>query len=285
MALSGVVLPATLVTRWFNQGRGKVLGLVHVPIAVAIVPLLPAALITRYDVALAYGTFAVLIGIVLVPLALWVVDYPGDKTQAQARNAASTQSTSDGIMGLQILRSPRFWAVAVASAVIVSGVVVLSTHMMPMTVKWGISTAAGATLLSVCALAAIPGSVLWGWLADKIGGGPALTLAAVNCAILWSVLLAEPSYALTLPVIGLLGLHGSASVPLVSMALSQAFGQASFSRAFGLSTLMTLPFTVIGIQAASSIFVRTGSYVTVIIVFIAAFLVVAPMPYLARQRA
>lgn len=119
---------------------------------------------------------------------------------------------------------------------------------------------------------------------DRIGGGPALALAALNCAALWAILLTEPSYPVAILIIGLIGLHGTSSIPVLSMALSETFGQASFSRAFGLSNMMALPFTVIGIQGASAAYVETGSYVLVIVGMIALFLVIAPMPYMARRK-
>jgi MFS family permease len=283
LAFSGAVLPSTLVTRWFDTGRGKILGLVHVPVVVAIAPLLTTALLSRYGAPLIYGAFAVLIAVILLPLAMMVVDHPAGDIHRAATPESHTKVPADAATMPQIVRSPRFWAVAVSAAVIITGFVVLNTHMIPMAKVWGFSPTAGATLLAVLALAGIPGSVMWGWVADKIGGGPALTIAAVDCALLF-VLLADPSYPVALVVIAVLGLHGTACIPLVGMALSKVFGPASFSRAFGLSTMMTLPFTVIGIQAASAIYVNTGSYISVIVVMIAAFLSVAPLPYLARVK-
>ena len=229
MALSGVVLPATLVTRWFNAGRGKVLGLVHVPIVVAIVPVLSSALLARYGAPFTYGVLGALIAVILLPLALMVVDHPHVEMQTRTTPEHSAQPATHAATVSQILFSPQFWAFAGSSAVIIAGIVVVNTHLIPLAATWGISTSAAATLISVCALAGIPGSILWGWVADKIGGGPALTIAALGCAALWAALLTHPSYAVALPVIALLGLHGTASIPLVSMALSQAFGQASFS--------------------------------------------------------
>jgi MFS family permease len=284
MAFSGVVLPATLVTRWFDAGRGKVLGLVHVPVMIAIVPLLSSVSLARYGAQFTYAAFGLLIAVVLVPLALMVIDRPPGNVQSDAKTESLMQVPAEATTVSQIVLAPRFWAFAISSAIIVAGAVVLNTHLIAMAGIWGISITAGATLISVCALAGIPGSVIWGWVADKIGGGPALTVAALDCAVLWLVLLTNPSYPVALLVIGLLGLHSTSTIPLVSMALSEAFGRASFSRAFGLATMMTLPFTVIGIQAASAMFVKTGSYASVIIALIAALLLVAPMPYLARRR-
>lgn len=284
MALSGVVLPSTLVTRWFDKGRGRVLGLVHVPVVVAIVPVLSSILLARYGAPFTYAAFGVLIALILVPASLMIIDYPPGGVKGAANTETLTQVSPAAATASQILRSPRFWAFAVAAAIIITGIVVLNTHLIPLAGTWGISTTAAATLISVCALAGIPGSIMWGWIADKIGGGPALALCALDCAVLWAVLLTDPSYPVALLVIGLMGMHGSASIPLMGMALSEAFGAASFSRAYGLSNLMTLPFTVVGIQAASAMFVKTGSYVSVMIVLIAAFLLVAPPPYFARRK-
>lgn len=280
MALSGVVLPSTLVTRWFTANRGKVLGLVHVPIVVAIVPLASSALLTRFGAPTTYAVFGVLIAAILIPAALMIVEHPPGTSQSSASAHAAARSATVP----QILSSPRFWSFAACAAIIAAGIVVINTHMIPMAQEWGIAPSAGALLASVCALAGIPGSILWGWIADRIGGGPALSVAALGCAILWALLLIDPSYPIALVLIGLLGMHGTASIPLLGTALSETFGPASFSRAFGLSTATMLPFTVIGIQAASTIFVRTGTYLSVIIVMIVAFLLVAPLPYFARAR-
>ncbi len=284
MSFSGVVLPSTLVTRWFDKGRGKILGLVHVPIAVALVPLISTFLLARYGVPVTYAALGVLVGVILVPLSLLIVDYPPGVTPVVAENSPPAQPPAEGASAWQILGTPRFWAFAVAAAVNITGIVVLNTHLIPMVGLWGISAAAGATLISVCSLAGIPGSILWGWVADKVGGGPALTLCLLDCAVLWACLLTNPGYPVALILIGLLGMHGSASIPLMGMALSEVFSPASFSRAYGLSTMMTLPFTVIGVQAASTMFVKTGNYTLITFIMIAASLLVAPVPYLARRR-
>lgn len=284
LTLSGVVLPSTLVTRWFDASRGQVLGMVHVPIFIALVPLLTTALLTRFGAAFTYAAFGVVVALILLPLASMVIDYPNNVATRSLPTQSQAPVPSDAATVPQILRSPRFWALASGAAMVMTGAVVLNTHMIPITTQWGISPTAGATLVSVCALAGIPGSIMWGWVADKIGGGPALALAAVNCALLWAVLLTNPSYQVALPVMALMGLHGAAGIPLVGTALSEAFGPASFSRAFGLSTMITLPFTVIGIQAASATYVKTGNYTAVLIAMIAAFLLIAPWSYLARAK-
>jgi MFS family permease len=288
MALSGVVLPSTLITRWFDAGRGKVLGLVHMPIFIGVVPVLSSILLARYGAQFTYAAFAVLIAVILVPLSMTIIDYPPQSALANERggtnNAATMHAAVESLTATQILRAPRFWAFAIPAATIITSVVVLNTHLIPLAGSWGISATAGATLLSVFALAGIPASIMWGWVADKIGGGTAMTICAIGTAVLWMGLLTGPNYPIALLLIGLLGVHGTASIPLMVMALSEAFGQQSFSRAYGLSTMLTLPFTVIGIQASSAMFVKTGSYSLVISVMIAALLLIAPIPYLARSR-
>lgn len=281
MTLSAVVLPSTLVTRWFSANRGKVLGLVHVPIVVAIVPLASSTLLMRFDAPTTYAVFSILIALTLIPAALMVVESPAASSQ---QSESPTHVSAGAATASQILMSMRFWATAVSSAALMGGVVAINTHLIPLAQEWGIAPSSGALLASVAALAGIPGSILWGWVADRIGGGPALSIAAIGCVIVWALMLMDPSYPLALALMALLGIHGAACMPLVGAALSEAFGHASFSRAFGLSNALTLPVSVIAIQASSTIFVKSGSYDAVIIVFIVAFLLVAPWPYLARRR-
>lgn len=71
----------------------------------------------------------------------------------------------------------------------------------------------------------------------------------------------------------LLGLHGSAVVAVVSLALSQRFGQANYGRLFGLSNLVNLPLMVLGVPIAGHLYVRTGSYMSAMLGLIALFVV------------
>jgi MFS family permease len=282
MCLAGALLPPTLVTRWFKSNRGKALGLVHIPVVVAITPVAISVLLGSYGAAACYAVMAALTAVVLLPATLMVRDHPPGEGVGEANDAAA--AGGGGATVAQIVTSTRFWGFAIAACTIMMGAVVLGTHLVPMAQVWGMDATHGATLAAIMSLAGIPGSILWGWIADKLGGGLTLTIAALGCAVLWSLLLVGPGFATGAVLLALLGMHGTAAIPVMGMALSEAFGPASFSRAFGLSNLITLPFTVIGVQAASAIYVNTGSYNGLILAMVVVFLVVAPLPFFVRQK-
>lgn len=282
MCLAGAMLPPTLVTRWFKSNRGKALGLVHIPVIVAITPVVVSLVLGSYGAAACYAIMAALTAVVLVPATLLVRDNPPGETVADTGHAAAP--VAGGATVGQIATSARFWGFAVCASTIMMGAVVLGTHLVPMAEVWGMDATTGATLAAIMSMAGIPGSILWGWVADKLGGGMTLMIAALGCAVLWSLLLMGPAFPIAAILLALLGMHGTAGIPVLGMALSEAFGPASFSRAFGLSNLMTLPFTVIGVQAASAVYVNTGSYNGLIMMMVVIFLLVAPLPFLVRQK-
>jgi hypothetical protein len=87
-------------------------------------------------------------------------------------------------------------------------------------------------------------------------------------------------------VIGLLGLHGSGMIPNLSRALADAFGQDSFSRAFGLATSLSVPFTLIGLIGTGIAVTRTGSYTLAIAATALALFATVPLVLtLGRRKA
>ena len=71
----GAVLPATLVTRWYQVNRGRALGIVCTPIVIAIVPLLSSWVLQSYGLSATYAMLAILSAAMVVG-ALFVVDHP-----------------------------------------------------------------------------------------------------------------------------------------------------------------------------------------------------------------
>lgn len=280
MCLAGSMLPPTLVARWFRYNKGKALGLVHIPVVIALAPVLINAILATHGAIFAYAVMAAITAAVLLPATLLVRDPPEGTAEEQAADAAGPATA--GVA--QIALSPRFWGFAVCACTNMTSSVIMGTHIVPMAESWGLSAANGALLASIMSGVGIAGSILWGWVADRLGGGRTLGLVAVVSAVLWLALMSGPGYWTAAALIGLIGMCGTASIPVLGAALSEAFGPASFSRAFGLANLVALPFTVIGVQSASAIFVNTGSYTPMLGAMAAAFLIVAVLPVLAARR-
>lgn len=309
MAIAGSVGPATLVTRWFNRNRGLALGLVHLSIVVAVMPLLCNWLLENHGSQAVYLMMAGLVGITLLPATLAIRDYPPASAPASlaaadpglpvaeavedfvpstddpAAEAGKLGPDADTLTVGQILRTPAFWALSITAAMVITSIMVLTFNMIPLAESLGIDRDRGALLQAIMSFSGMAGSILFGWVADRIGGARGIALLAFNSAVLLVLLQLDLPYAALAVVMGLLGLHGAGMVPNISRALAFSLGQGSFSRAFGLQSALSVPFTAVGIWAMGASFTRTGSYSVALIGVLVALLVTVPFAWWAAKRA
>lgn len=281
LALAGAVLPPTLVTRWFVRNRGLALGLVHLPIVVAVLPVVSNWVVEHFGAQATYLLLAALCGLVLLPATLLVIEQPEGAT---ATAGADQPAAPDSMSVAQLLASPRFWALTLAVGAINTSSVILGAQLIPMAVSWGIDRAPAALLASVMSLAGIAGSVLFGWVSDRIGGGRTLALLAFDAALLWALFLAGLPYAALALVVALIGMHGSGAIPALSRAIGEWPGPESFSRAYGLASTAALPITILGVMGTASVFQAYGSYTVAILAMIAYFAAAVPLGLSAGRR-
>jgi MFS family permease len=264
---AGAILPATLVTRWYGVGRGRVLGIVCAPVVIAIVPLVSTWVLLAHGLPSAYGVLAAL-ATVSVIANLFIVDRPPSSDQASTadnRQGAGTVSMARDTGMAQLLRSPLLWVLTLGYISSITGSILITANMVPMARSWGFSATLAATLLAIQSFAGIGGTVLFGWVADRLGGKRALAILLIDAALLWLLLLLHPPFAPTAVIVGLIGVHGAGAIPVLGVALSEVFGRDSFSRAYGLVNLINLPFAVLSVPAAAVIFAHTGSYARVVL--------------------
>ena len=283
MSLTGSVGPATLVTRWFTKNRGLALGIVHLPVVIAVLPVPLNWFVEHNGAVISYLTLAVFAAILLVPLTLLTVDHPPGG-EAPAPEPAE-QRTADGSFSVaQLLVRPKFWAICLAAIASMSSSVLLGSLLVPMGLSWGFTRAESALIQSIMAAVGILGSVLFGWIADRIGGVHTLALVAFDCAILWLLLLLQPPFAATALIVGLIGMHGAGAIPGISRAIADTFGQASFSRGFGLNTIIGLPFIAFAIVGSAGVYTATGSYAPALAAMAGYFAIATVLALLASRR-
>lgn len=282
MSISGSIGPATLVTRWFSRNRGLALGLVHVNLLAAALPLGASIVLKQYGANTVYVVLALLVGLLLVPAALLTRNFPpgagGDAT-------SPGEAAPGGLTLAQIVKRADFWCIAVASSSIITVVMVLTFGMVTMIEGMGYSRETGALFQTIMALVGMAGSVLFGWVADKLGGFKGLALVAVDFAVLLALLLLKLPYPALVAVIALLGLHGAGMVPNASRALAAKLGPESFSRAFGLSSFLSVFFTAIGLYGMNLSHKLLGNYSGSTIALVVLMLIAAPLALAARGKA
>jgi len=259
-----VVPPTTLINNWFIEQRGKATGIVMIPFLVMAMPPVAAAAIS------AVGWRPTVIGLALVvllllPLTRLIVDRPADVGQtalgadAAAAHPAAT-STGDGHDASHPMREPAFWAVTYCGGVVAGAGVTMSTHLVPFATGAGYSLQSAAFLLTIMGAAGMVGGVLFGLIADRIGGARALGLMCLAQAVLWPALLSGVGYATLAMLVAGIGLCVSAILPVVATLCGNVFRSRSFARVIGLYSIGAMPFGLLMPVIAGWMFDLTGSY-------------------------
>ncbi len=277
-----VIMPGTLVTRWFAVNRGRALGIVTTPALIGAMPLVISRVLQGHGVVASYLTLAAFSGLSVIA-CLFIQDRPPASDTAGDIHDEHAPSDRSIATLAQLARAPRFWALFIAFAASATSSIVIGAHMVPMLRSWGIAQTAGATLLSIYFFSAIPGTIAYGWIADRLGAVQAMVILAAGSAAGWIALLEHPGFAVLAVLMVLIGTAGAGVVPVFGLALSEIFGRESFSRAFGLANLAVLPFSVLCVPAVALVFTRTGSYAGAV-VGMAAFLALTALAAASAWR-
>jgi cyanate permease len=288
MAIGGSVLPPTIVTRWFQRNRGLAIGIVHLPIVITCMPLAARLVIGRFGVTALFCLLASFAAVTLIPASLALIEYPPGrdiKDIPAGQGVPDTAAARPDFSVPQLLRSPQFWLLALATGAANTSSVALATHLPAMGVAWGYTPTSAAALASVMSLVGMAGSILFGLISDRIGGARALALIAFDDAILWALLLTDLPYVARAVVIGLIGMHGSGAIPAIAKAIASSFGERSFSRGFGLASTIQLPLLVGAVFGFGVIFQTQGSYTMGLEGMIMYFVVAVLLALAAARRA
>jgi cyanate permease len=271
LAVGGMIFPPTLVTRWFNSGRGLAIGLVHLPIIVSILPVATNWVVEHHGNRAAFIALAGLSAIILLA-APFVRDYPPGEGPTQAGDGPAVQTPAySGMTIPAILRHPLFWAVALANGAMNLASVVLGVHFVSMGEFWGFSRDSSALFNSTMAMSGILGAIVFGAVVDRLGGARTLAVLDLGTAVLIALLLLSLPYAGVLTIAALLGIFGGGMIPALSRAVADALGPETFSRAYALSTTVMLPLSMGGPLAMGAAYRITGNY-AVALVAMAGFL-------------
>lgn len=270
-----VVPPTTLINNWFVAQRGKATGLVMIPLLVMALPPVTAAAITAFGWRATSVGLAVVV-LVFLPLTRLIVDRPADVGQwpLGGESAVPPPAAARVAVGYDTghpMRKPAFWATTYCGGIVAGAGVTISTHLVPFATGAGHDLQSAAFLLTVMGGAGMAGGVLFGLLADRIGGARTLGLMCLALALLWPALLSGGGYSALALVTAGFGLCMSAVIPVVATLFGNLFRPGSFARVMGLYSLSAMPFGLLMPIAAGWMFDLTGSYRTVFLAFAALF--------------
>ena len=259
-----VVPPTTLINNWFVAERGRATGIVMIPFLVMVMPPVVAAAITVAGWRPTSIGLSIVI-ILLLPLTRLIVDRPADVAQlALGADAAAPLPTTRRATGeretAHPMREPAFWAITYCGGIVAGAGVTLSTHLVPFATGAGYGLQSAAMLLTIMAAAGMAGGVLFGLLADRLGGARTLGLMCLAQALLWPSLLGGAGYVMLAAVVAGVGLCVSAVLPVVATLCGNVFRTSSFARVIGLYSISAMPFGLLMPLIAGWLFDATGSY-------------------------
>jgi MFS family permease len=255
------MVPASLViTNWFKERRGTVLGVATAGMELGgvVMTLLSAHLITTSGWRTAYVVLAVPIFVIVLPLTILVV-----RTRPEAKIVEGIHMpipSEEGLEVRQAFRTRSFWLLGLAQFCFGVGVAGALIHMVPMMLKADYSAATAALALSSVHALITVGKPTMGVLGDYIGARKALAGSLAICS-LGIVLMGDASQGAVLAAgIVLYGFMLATPIALVPVILLDIAGARSLGPLFGLLFFIQTIGAAIGPVIVGGIFDATGGY-------------------------
>lgn len=253
----GIIGPVTLVNQFASANRGKMLGLIHMPIFLMLTPVIIAEafpLLGRTGLLVAIAALFAMV----VPIIWWQTRRESDNSQAHLP-ASSQQQVKAGTSGDGRRRGFALVLISLAIGVVSGSSVVFMAHIVPFGLSREMTLSAASLLISLFSGFGIIGSPVAGWLCDRIGPCWTLMGAGLAIAVLWVALPALGGTAIFLGA-ALLGFFAVPVNTLHGAAVSSLYGPHEVGRALGISYLIKLPLLFGMAPLVALVVDRFGSY-------------------------
>jgi MFS family permease len=246
---------------WYPHARGRAIAVADLGTGFGAFCFIPLAqlLVTAVGWRGTLLVWAALLVVVVVPLNAFqrlpepdALRPPPDRAPAPAEWTVALA-----------LRAPAFWWLGATRFFAAFAFPLMNTHMVAYAVGQGIPPATAATALGTVSLVSLAGRLTTGWLCDRIGRAPTLTLTYASAAVgIGSLtLLAATGSPLWLALyVVFYGMAQGSSGIVASARAADVFAGASFGAIFGWLALAAGPGEALGPWIGGEIFDVTGSY-------------------------
>jgi MFS family permease len=292
MAALGQVPGSAVVSNWFVRRRGLAIGVMSVAVGVGgfiITPLVGGFLIPTFGWRAAYASLALLILVLILPLALFVIRttpeekglYPdGMSGEEVVRSPEKSGLTSGGIDLKAALTTPAFWLIAACFLLHMFAQNGMVQTNVPHLNDTGFPDALVAVVVGVIGMLSALGKLGFGWLCDKIKAKYALAAGLGLQLIAIGMMVSIDSHSSIISVwvyAALFGLGIGSWLPTMSLLVSSNFGLSSYGVLFGAVTLINNVGGSFGPLFAGYTYDLTGSYRAAIVVFFVLFTLSIPL--------
>ncbi len=292
IGMSGILTPSmSVVVRWFWKRRSLMSGiLVAGPaLGIAILPFLFSLIISSFGWRFSFLILgiAVLSGILLA--TLFIRGKPEDLGLLPLGAGESfEQAQKSALRGLsfqEALRTHQFWLLNLLSFCDLFLINVIVVHIVIHAIDMHIPADRAASVLSLAAGVSIPGRILMGGFADRVGNRPALLICLSMSVAAFLLLIMAKGLPMLYAFAVLYGLGLYASGAIVSPLIAEYFGLRSHATLYSCSVFTSSIGSASGPVIAGSLFDSTGSYnltflvcLVISLVAMAAILLLRPLP-------
>lgn len=257
----------TILTGWFDRQKGTAVGIATSGSKVAMI-LMPGA-IAAMIVARDWRFSMMVIGgmiLLMIPIVLLFMRDPAGTGSRRVRSgspdkpAAEDIAERSGMTAYQAMVMPAFWIIVVVF--IANGLTMnlVLVHLPSFLLERGFNTQTAASGLALVAGIGIFGTIVTGWLSDKLGPAPVLLVMYCVRALTTLLVLLVPSpvtFAIFAVTFGLLG-YGSIAV--IGALMTDSFGRRSIGAIIGLAYVFNQIGGAAGAFAGGASLAWTGSF-------------------------
>jgi MFS family permease len=225
--LGGPLPCQVLISRWFDENRGKAMGIAYLGIGLggAVAPLISKELVSSFGWHNALVGLGLLVILIAVPFASFVKDN---------NHSSGSKAKEEKVPMRNILRSRNFYLLGFGSMCSVAAVGGVYQHLKLYLVANNFDQGSAAHVISLLLWSSLAGRVLMGTLADIIHRKYVMILiyAIVGCAIPLLLLPDFPGRIYIFAVIFGIGLGGDYMI--VPLMAGDLFGVKALGRTMGI---------------------------------------------------
>ncbi|MEO1916600.1 MAG: MFS transporter [Myxococcales bacterium] len=261
----GGVTTQALVVNWFQENRTMALGISMMGMSLSGAVMAPVAnsIVSSDGWREAYELFGY-VTLAAIPLVWFtVVGRPSELPSSNSKTVHDGMHLSaapDDFSMRDGLKERNLWIIAIVCGLSFMATTALLNNIILHATGEGMDKADAAFLVSMLAIGAAAGKLVFGWAANRFGEQRSLMVAIAAQTIGISILLVDIPYAALLSSCLVLGVGLGGVMPLGAALLARAFGPAKFGPMMGLMAPIMIPFQATGPPAAAAVYDSTGSY-------------------------
>ncbi len=279
-AATSPVNTTKLVAGWFTKRRSLALSISTAggPIGQLLVIPVATLIMVNYGWRISYWTLAGVAVVAMLPLGIWLVrDAPPGMTddpdavgpEETGRHGLRRGAAKAGEVAVSLKRavaSTPYWQLSFGFFVCGYTMSFTQVHMVPyfmdMPEHAGMSMqAVASSALAVVGACSIAGSLLMGFLADRLGHKPMLTVTYFLRGLSFLILLVAGTYVPGIFIAAIvLGISWTSTTPLTAAISADIYGRASLGKIFGFIFSAMNIGSAVGVYIAGLDYDITGNY-------------------------